>query len=738
MNPGAQKVVNPRQMYRKSDDVATLFARARICHQSGNFTEAEVGYRKILKKRPHHFDALHALGVCAHQMGDSLTAERSLKRALLLDSHAVRTHYALGVVLAVSQRKDEALACFDRLIAIKADFVEAHFQRGNVLLELGRFPEAIASFDNAIALDSHHVNALTYKGHALHKLGRFAEAIACYNRILALNPAHVSSLINRGAAFKDLRQVEKAIVEFDQALAIDPDDIAAWVNRGEALLVLNRRDQALVSYDKAISINSELALAWLGRANILMLTGEVTESLAACHRALGIEPNCAKAFTQLGLGHALQGDTETALAFLDQALAIQPDLEYAISGRIFIEDFKDDADFALHQASRSQWWRQIGSKISENYSAPHENDLDPTRRIVLGYVSAEFRNRSAAFSYRPVLANHDKTRFEVICYSGSPVEDDTTNSFRQVADHWRNVLQWSDDQLADCIRADKVDILIDLSGHAEGNRLRVFAHKPAPIQVSAWGYANGTGLPTIDYLFSDPVMIPTEVRHLFAEQVYDLPCAIMMEPTRTELRSSEPPALSNGYVTYGVLNRISKISVAAVRLWARVLQSNSTSRLLIKDYHLDDVAIRNRLLEKFANHGIAADRICLMGSTSREQHLAAYRQVDVCLDPFPHGGGISTWESLHMGVPVVTKLGNGATSRLAGAILSAIGMTDWVAVDDDQYLEIALRSTPEQLSKIRNELPNLVASRCSPVVYTRAAEEAYRTMWQKHCGELQV
>jgi predicted O-linked N-acetylglucosamine transferase (SPINDLY family) len=738
MNLGAQKVVSPGQLYRKSDDVATLFARAKICHQSGHFAEAEVGYRKILKKRPHHFEALHALGVCAQQMGDSLTAERMLRRALLLDPQSTLTHYALGVVLAVSQRKDEALACFDKLIAMKADFVEAHFQRGNVLLELGRFLEAIVSFDNAIALDPHGVNALTYKGHALHKLGRFAEAITCYDRILAANPAHVSSLINRGAAFKDSRQVEKAIVEFDLALAIDPDNAAAWVNRGEALLVLNRRDQALASYDKAISINSELALAWLGRANILMLTGEITESLAACHRALGIEPNCVKALTQLGLGHSLQGDTETALAFFDQALTIQPDLEYALSGRIFVEDFKDDGDFALHQASRSEWWRQIGSKISKDYSARHENDRDPTRRIVLGYVSAEFRQCSAAFSYRPVLANHDKTRFEVICYSGSPVEDDVTNSFRQLADRWRSVLQWPDDQLVDCIRADKVDILIDLSGHAEGNRLRVFAQKPAPIQVSAWGYANGTGVPTIDYLFSDPVMIPSEVRHLFAEQVYDLPCAIAMEPTRAELRSSEPPVVSNGYLTYGFLNRISKISAAAIGLWARILQSDSTSRLLIKDYQIDDAAIRSRLLEKFANHGIAPDRICLMGSTSREEHLAAYRQVDICLDPFPHGGGISTWESLHMGVPVVAKLGNGATSRLAGAILSAIGMTNWVAVDDDQYVEIALGSTPEKVSKVRNELPDLIASRCGPVAYTRAVEEAYRTMWQTHCGELKV
>jgi predicted O-linked N-acetylglucosamine transferase (SPINDLY family) len=649
MSLGKQKAVSAGATYRKGDDVALVFARAKAYHQFGHLAEAEVGYRKILKKRPNHFEALHMLGVCAHQTGDSLSAERFLRRALLLDPQSAPAYCALGILLAASQRQDESLACFDRLIAMEADFVEAHFHQGNVLMGLGRFPEAIVSFDNAIALDPHHVIALTYKGMALHELGRFAEAITCYDGNLTVNPAHVPSLINRGAAYKDLRQMERAIAEFDLALAIDSDNTDAWLNRGEALLVLNRRDDALASFDKALSIDSELALAWLGRANILMLAGKVTESLAACHRALAIEPNCAKALTQLGIGHSLQGDAESALAYFDRALAIKPDLEYALSGRIFIGDFKHDGDFAFLQALKLEWWRQIGSKLSTNRSPQCENDRDPTRRIVLGYVSAEFRQRSAAFSYRPVLQNHDKTRFEVICYSGSPIEDDVTNSFRKVADRWRSVLQWPDDQLVDCIRADKVDILIDLSGHTDGNRLRIFARKPAPIQVSAWGYANGTGLPTIDYLFSDPVMVPSEVRHLFAEQICDLPCAIIIEPPRMELRSSEPPVASNGYLTYGVFNRVSKISIAAIGLWARILRSDITSRILIKDYQIDDANIRGILLEKFASHGIAPDRICLMGSTSREEHLATYRRVDICLDPFPYGGGVSTWESLHMG-----------------------------------------------------------------------------------------
>jgi predicted O-linked N-acetylglucosamine transferase (SPINDLY family) len=312
-----------------------------------------------------------------------------------------------------------------------------------------------------------------------------------------------------------------------------------------------------------------------------------------------------------------------------------------------------------------------------------------------------------------------------------------TDSFREVADRWRSTLQWSDDQLVDCIRADKVDILIDLSGHTDGNRLRAFARKPAPIQVTAWGHGTGTGLPTIDYLFSDPVSIPKEARYLFAEQIYDLPCAIMLEAPRAELRSSEPPVMSNGYLTYGVINRVSKFSDAAVGLWARILRSDVTSRLLLKDRIIDDAAIQTMLLERFASHGIAPDRICLMGSTSREEHLATYRKVDICLDPFPNGGGVSTWEALHMGVPVVAKLGNGLAARIAGAILSAIGMTDWVAADDDRYMEIALRPTPDHLRKIRHDLPDLIDRRCGPATYSRAVEEAYETMWKKYSGTVQ-
>jgi predicted O-linked N-acetylglucosamine transferase (SPINDLY family) len=733
MSPGRQKALSAAPVYSQNDSVALLFALATTYHRHGNLAEAQAGYKRVLKKNPNHFDALHMLALCEHKNGNSDSAEHLLRQALLVDRQSVAARYSLGNLLVAQQRPDEALACFDDLIAVKPDFADAHMNRGNVLLGLGRFTEAIASYDTAVTICPQHVDALTNKGHALHELGKFTEAIVCYNDVLTVKPAHVPAIANRGAALKDLRRAEEAIADFDRALAIAPDLTIAWMNRGWTLLDLRQLSEALESFDRAISIEPQLALAWLGRANTLTAMKRVNDALAACQQALAIAPNSTQALTQMGQCHALQGDVEAAVAYFDRSLAIKPDDEVTLSNKIFALDFSADGDYALHQAVRSEWWRQIGSKISVVHRSQYENDLDPTRRIVLGYVSAEFRERSAAYAIRPVLENHDKSRFEVICYSASPIEDAVTDSFRNAADRWRRVLQWSDDQLADCIRADKVDILVDLSGHTVGNRLRTFACKPAPIQVTAWGHATGTGLPMIDYLFSDPVQAPSQARHLFAERIYDLPCAIIIEPPPAKLRSLEPPVTSNGYLTYGVLTRASRLSNAALDVWARILRSDVTSRLLIKDYLISDLCVQTRILENFAARGIAPDRICLMGSTSREEHLAAYRRIDICLDPLPYGGGVSTWEALHMGVPVVTKLGNGLANRVGGAILSAIGMTDWIATDDDQYVQIVSRSTSDRLRTIRHELPDLIDRRCGPATYTGAVEAAYRTMWETHC-----
>jgi len=718
---------------RRHDTAGTL-AYSLDCHKRGLLAEAQKGYRLVLKKRPRHFDALHMLGVSEKQLGNREAAMRWIKQALLVDPQSAAAHSNLGSLLMDLKRFDEAVASCDKAIQLDPGFVDAHYNRGSALFELGQFADAIASFRKAVGLNPRHVNAYNNCGNALHKTREFVEAIACYDQAIALDPGYVSAYSNRGAALIELRRTGEAILDLDRALALAPGNVDAWANRGESFLRSRRLEDALASYNRALELDPRSSEAWLGRANVLMLSRQLAEAKSACREALAIEPLSVKGLVQLGQCHALQSDTEFAIACFDKALGIDPDYETALTNRIFTLDFSTKGDAACHQAARAEWWRAIGSKEARRAALLHANDRDPDRKLVVGYVSDEFKRRSAAYTYRPVLENRDKAQFEVVCYSNSPTSDDVTETFRQLADRWRDISQWSDDQLVDSIQRDRIDILIDLSGHGDGNRLRAFARKPAPIQVTAWGHATGTGLPTIDYLFSDPVAIPTDVRHHYAEQIYDLPCLIAVEPPPNDARSNLPPVSQNGFLTYGVFNRVSKFSDEAVAVWSSILSADPASRLIVKDQLLDDSETCSHLLGRFAANGVDRNRISLRGTTDREIHLAAFSEVDICLDPFPHGGGVSTWEALHMGVPVVAKLGNGPASRASGAILSATGLTDWVASDDSAYFEIARRPTRTELEALRRDLPSLIDRRCGPLSYTKAVENAYREMWRRYCS----
>jgi predicted O-linked N-acetylglucosamine transferase (SPINDLY family) len=699
MQPGRSKSPPIQFNSNKACEPATLLMRARVLHHAGQLDEARSTYKKVLKKAPNDFSALHFYALAEYQSGHLEIGIRHLKRALLINPDSAEAHSDMAGMLLAAKRFEEALVSSERAIALDPSLIPAHCNRAYVLVPLTRLEDSVTSLNNAIALDPLRADSWSDRGNALHRVGRHAEALASFDKAIAIDPLHDIAFLNRGAVFKHLHQ-------FDDALA---------------------------SYDRALSIGKRPIEAGMGRAEVLLSKKNIQGAMQTCTAVLKIEPESVPALNLLGACMALLGDAETATRLYSRALEIDPKCELAISRKIFAMDFCLDADSESQQAARRNWWHQIGADAYKAHAAPLDNDRDPNRRLVIGYVSADFRNHSAAYTFRPVIENHDKQKFEVVCYSGVLVSDPSTKAFEAIADKWREMSQWSDDQLAECIKADKVDILIDLSGHSDGNRLRVFARKVAPVQVTAWGHATGTGLPTIDYLLADPVAIPKEVRHFYAETIYDLPAIVIIEPLPDELRAIELPADRNGYLTYGSLNRVSKMSDHAIRVWARIMTANPTSRLIIKDHQVDDSAVRKTLLEKFGGEGIAAERITLLGSTSRQEHLLTLRQIDVCLDPFPQGGGVSTWEALHMGVPVVTKMGNTVPNRVGGAVLSAAGLPDFISTDDEQYIQIARDPDLERLRSIRRGLPQLINERCGPAAYTRAVEDAYRTMWQTYC-----
>lgn len=731
---GSRAFQNARLQKKLKKQAETLLA-AVVAYREGRHADVQSLCRRVLQEVPNYFDAMHLLGVCVLECGRFEEAAQILERAVALDQCSADAHSNLGFALFNLKRYDEARACLEKAVALKPDFPTAQRNLGNALLRLELAEQAIAAFMRAIQLKPDDADAYCNRGVAEMMLKRYDAAALSAERTLALRPNHFEAMVGKGLAHLELRHFEVAETAFNAALAIKPGMAELLAHRGRLNLLLGRRAQAEADFDAAVALEPSLELAWRGKAQVSMLTGGVAQAIVACKKVLEQNPTSEVGLTLLGACLGRLGDTAAAIQHFDRALEIRPDYDEAITKKIFYLDFLPDSDFAAQQAARRYWWDAVGSKFPRRKLAARP--LDPDKRIVVGYVSSDFRTHSAAFAFLPVLRSHDKANFQINCYSCSPTQDRLTAVFQSLADVWVDAVALSDDELSDRIQADGVDVLVDLSGHTAGNRLNVFARKPAPVQVTGWGNGTGTGFRTMDYLFADPVSIPQEVRHLFAERVYDLPSMITIDPV-SDVQPSTPPMLRNGHVTFGVFNRIDKISDEALALWSRLLRVVTGSKIVVKHLALDEAFLRDGLIGRFVAHGVPQDRVICIGSTGRRDHLLAFENIDISLDPFPQNGGISTWESLYMGVPVVAKLGNGAAARTAGAILKAIGLDDWVAEDDDGYVAIAQKyaSQPSHLEKLRADLPAKIAN--SPAgnvaVYTQKVEAGYRQFWRDHCA----
>jgi predicted O-linked N-acetylglucosamine transferase (SPINDLY family) len=710
--------------------------RGVVLHALQRFEEAAVGYRRAIALDPGSAVALNNLGNACRMLNRPDEAIENYDKAIAIKQDFPNAWYNRGLVLAQLGRHEEALRNHEQALVFDPRYVEALNGRGSVLRALGRPVQALDSFDRALAINPNFVEALNNRGNALRELERLAEALESFDKALAIDPNYVEAINGRGVILSKLRNFDAAIASFRRALAIRPNYPEALVNRATARLDLNGLDEALSDFDRALAMAPGLAAAWVGRGYALQRSKRIAEAVACCERALSLEPASYRAHALMGHCLASLGRVDAAIAKFDDALAIKPDFDEAISLKIFALDFADSAGFVEQRDARKVWWEQVGSKLAAPPPAPHHPIGDPQRRLVLGYVSSDFRGHSAAHAFKPVLQYCDKARFEIVCYSCSPHKDGMTEEFQRIADRWRDASQWSDDRLVDQIRHDGIDILVDLSGHTDGHRLGVFARKPAPIQVHGWGHGTPPGLPTIDYVFSDPVTIPSQVRALFREAIYDLPCMLTLDRLPADVSGAELPALANGFITFGVFNRISKISDPAIEVWAQILGRLPRSKLLVKDSAIDDALVRDNLLERFERYGLPSERIDLLGATSRSDHLSALNKVDICLDPFPQNGGVSTWEALQMGVPVVAKLGNTLSSRLAGAILSAVEMQDWVAENVEHYIEIAVAraSRVAELAILRRELPGRIAASPAgnPEAYAGEVGKAYCSMWQAY------
>jgi protein O-GlcNAc transferase len=398
----------------------------------------------------------------------------------------------------------------------------------------------------------------------------------------------------------------------------------------------------------------------------------------------------------------------------------------------YVPTYTAEEVFAEHQ----RYAQRVQSSLPGS-TAPHINSRDPGRRLKVGYVSGDFRAHAVAFFIEPILASHDKAQVEVYCYHNSNRHDSHTEKFIALADHWLVCNGMSDEQFASRIRADGIDILVDLSGHTADNRLPMFARKPAPVQMTWIGYAGTTGLAAMDYRITDVYMDPPGLTERFhSETLIRLPGSnITYRPEPGCPDVNELPALTSGKVVFASLNNLTKVNQSVVNLWSRILTALPQSTLMLGNVTED--AIAQRLIAMFGSAGIGPERLQLQPRMTMLDYLKLHHQIDIALDPFPYNGGTTSMHSLWMGVPIVTMAGAHAVSRVGVAVLSRVGLQDFITQNEEEYVQRVLNAAQDLqgLNQMRQSLrERMSVANCDPESITRNLEVAYRDAWKMWCG----
>ncbi len=751
-------------------DIAHALQTAIGHHQAGRLSEAEALYRQILQVETNHPDALHLLGLIASQVGKHEIAVDLISKAInakpqesvfynslgnefhtlgrlneavanyrfaaRIKPDYMEVHINLGTLLHERGQLDEAISSYQQVLSFKPDYVEVLFNLGVAFQAQGRLDEAIASYRRALRIKPDYAEAHLNLGMVLKEQGKLDEAVASYRQSLNIKPDYAEAYCNLGSALKEQGKLDEAVASCQQALRVRPDFAEAHYNLGLALQAMGRLSDAIASYQQSLGIKSGFAEAHYNLGLAFQAQGKLEEAIYSCQQAIRIRPDYAEAHHNLGVALQALGRLDEAAASYRQALLIRPDYAEAHSGLLmvmqYMPDLTPDEVFVEHTRYAEQHELPLRA-----YWQMHRNNRDSERRLKIGYVSGDFRNHSVAYFIEPVLANHDKSQVEVYCYYNFFLHDSYTDRIAADADHWLVCAGMSDEQLAEHIRADGIDILIDLSGHTAYNRLPVFARKPAPVQATWIGYAGTTGLTAMDYRISDAYLDPPgQTERYHSETLLRLPATgytYKPEPGCPEVNLL--PALSSGKLVFASLNNPIKINQAVVNLWGKILVALPHARLMLGNATGNET--RHRLIEMFGKAGIGTERLILQPRMSMMDYLALHQQIDIALDPFPYNGGTTTLHSLWMGVPVITLVGGHMVSLVGGAMLSRVGMSEFVTHSEEEYLQRAIQLAQElpSLNRIRQSLrARINAGDFEPEKITRNLEMAYREVWRKWCA----
>jgi protein O-GlcNAc transferase len=641
--------------------------------------------------------------------------------------------FARAQELHASGRLEEALALYEQALAEAPGDWRALTRLGLLHVQQGRHDSAEPLLQRAVALNGANPEAHAWLGESRRHRGRLEEAAASLRDALRLQPDFAPAWFNLGLALAETKDPQGAIDAWSRFVELRPAD--ARVRRELASVCLQAGDahEAARWLRQHVDRFPSDAAAWLDLGVALERQAHLASAIDAYERAAELVPGRAEIHNALAVAHHNFARHDAALQHYRAALAIRPDFAEVHSNLLMALHYVQvDADAMLQE--HLAWSERHVAGIAPAPRASFPNDRDPDRRLRIGYVSPRLCAGPVSQNFLPLVQAHDHAAFHVTCYSTGAVQDAVTERIRSHCDGWREAAQLDDDALARQVRADAIDILFDLSGHCPGHRLRMFAARAAPVQATWLDYSNTTGLRGMDHFVGDALQAPEGTLQRFTEEVVRLPGPRLCYAPPVALPPVvPPPALSRGYVTFGCVNRLSKLNPDLVATWSAILGAVSGSRLLLKGTAYGSPEVRSAVAERFARHGIDASRLELRGFSDEARMMAEYGDIDICLDPFPYNGSTTTCDALAMGVPVVSLEGDSIVSRAGLMFLTACGMPDWVARDRAGYVRMAQEAAGDlhRLEVLRAGLRErfLASSACDGAGFARAFEQACRAMW---------
>ncbi len=711
---------------------------AYLAHrQRRAFDKAWTALTRLNELLPDDVNLLSDLGLLSKLIGKISEAESHWQRSIAIEPTPAAC-INLGNLLVEQQRQDEAKALAEQALHLNPGSGEALQLLSAIHMAQGSYINAVQTLENALQLAPMEAPLWVNLACAYIGLEQYAASEPFFLKALGIDPELAGAHMNYGAVLAKLRRFAEAEQHLSKSLALNPRYIQAAINLGAVYLHLNANGQAESILRAALSwgepsheLLNNLATALEAQDK----NPEEVESLAK--RAVTLKPDYADAWVTLGNFYQKQGRHAEAMTALSRGFALNPRDPRASGALLFLTNYHPD----LSDDEVSDHYQQVEAQGFLHWYPvlPHqyENLRRADRKIRVGYCSPDFRRHSARHFIEPLFANHDKSRFEIFAYAEIPTEDDYTQRYKGYVDHWRTTHQLNDDALVALIKEDQIDILVDLAGHTGGNRLSVFARKPAPISMTWLGYGCTTGLKAIDYILTDEISLPVGAEKHCAEKPLRVAAPnYAYRPPENTGEVGALPALQNGYVTFGCLSRAVRINHRTIRVWSELLRRLPSAKIRFDSFNYQHASARSALLAEFAKHGIHEDRL-IIGFESPPWNV--YRSVDLALDCFPHNSGTTLIEGLYMGVPYVTLAGRPIVGRIGSAILHGVGRPEWIALTEQEYVEklVELAGDLTALAAIRSNLRGEMEA--SPLMdevgFARKVEKAFLEVFNEWCKQ---